>query len=75
MMNVKKERVIMVDMEQNLIDDKSGQYRRGLLDKLRGYEGDMSRLIGAGVSSDKFAVYEKVRKAIKQACYVIEKFR
>ncbi|MDR3274160.1 MAG: hypothetical protein LBS87_02390 [Puniceicoccales bacterium] len=74
-MDGKKERVIMVDMEQKLIDDKSGQYRRELLSKLHGYEGDVNRLIGAGVSSEKFEVYEKIKKAIKQACYVIEKFR
>ncbi|MDR2436118.1 MAG: hypothetical protein LBD33_02290 [Puniceicoccales bacterium] len=75
MMNSQVKRVIMVDMEQKLIDDKSGQYRRELLDKLRGYEGDMTRLIGAGVSSEKFEVYDKLKKALKGACYVIEKFR
>jgi hypothetical protein len=75
MMDVKKERVVMVDMEQKLIDDKSGQYRRELLDKLRGYEGDVNRLIGSGIQAEKFEVYEKIKKAIKQACYIVEKFK
>jgi hypothetical protein len=75
MMDGKKQRVVMVDMEQALIDDKSGQYRRELLDKLHGYEGDINRLIGSGIPTEKFEVYDKVKKAIKQACYVIEKFK
>ncbi|MDR0595725.1 MAG: hypothetical protein LBF94_03485 [Puniceicoccales bacterium] len=74
-MDRKKERVVMVEMEQKLLDDKSGQYRRELLDKLRGYEGEMKKLIGAGVSTEKFELYGKMQHAIKQACYVIEKFR
>jgi hypothetical protein len=75
MMNGKKERVVMVDMEQKLIDDKSGQYRRELLDKLHGYEGDINKLIGSGIQTEKFEVYEKIKKALKQACYVVEKFK
>lgn len=74
-MEGKKERVVMVDMEQNLIDDKSGMYKRELLNKLMGYEGEINRLIGTGVGADKFEVYDKVKKAIKQAIYTIENFR
>jgi hypothetical protein len=48
----------MVDMEQQWIDDKSGQYHRELLGKLRGYEGDVARLIGVGVSSEKCEMYD-----------------
>lgn len=71
----KKERPVMVDMEQSLIDDTSGAYRRELINKLNGYEGDINRLIGAGVDSEHFEVYDKMKKAIKQAITVIEKFR
>jgi hypothetical protein len=74
-MDSQVKRVIMVDMEQKLMNDKSGQYRRELLDKLHGYEGDMVRLIGAGVSAERFEVYDKLKKALRGACYVIEKFR
>lgn len=71
----KKERVTMVDMEQKLIDDTSGAYRKELINLLKGYEGDINRLIGAGVDSEKFEVYDKIKNAIKQATMVIEKFR
>ncbi|MDE6432117.1 MAG: hypothetical protein K2L13_01855 [Opitutales bacterium] len=70
-----KKRLIMVDMEQKLLDDKSGAYRRELLNKLRGYESDINSLIGDGIDPEKFAAYDKLKKAIKEAVQVIEKFR
>lgn len=75
MIGGKKERVTMVDMEQKLLYDQSGIYRRELINKLKEYEGTINRLIGAGVGPEKFETYDKMKKAIKQATYVIEKFR
>jgi hypothetical protein len=74
-MNSQTKRVVMVDREQKLLDDKSGQYRRELLKKLHGFEGDMVRLIGAGVSAEKFEVSDNLRQALKGACHAIDKFR
>ncbi len=74
-MNEKKERVVMVDMEQKLMDDKSGTYRREIINKLHEYEGEINRLIGAGVDTVRYEVYSKIKQAIKQAQHVIQNFR
>ena len=70
-----KKRLIMVEMEQKLVDDKSGEYRRELINKLNEYESEINYLIGDGVDAEKFAAYDKLKKAIKQAIRVIERFR
>ncbi|MDR2628944.1 MAG: hypothetical protein LBC30_03075 [Puniceicoccales bacterium] len=71
----KKERPILVDMEKNLLDDKSGFYRKELINKLLQYESEVNGMIhDANDDNDVFSRLNVVKTALQQAKYAIEKF-
>ncbi|MDR1890593.1 MAG: hypothetical protein LBQ23_00200 [Puniceicoccales bacterium] len=71
----KKERPIFVDMEKNLLEDKSGFYRKELINKLLQYESETNVMIhNANEDNDVFNRLNVVKTALQQAKYTIEKF-
>ncbi|MDR0693321.1 MAG: hypothetical protein LBF49_01985 [Puniceicoccales bacterium] len=71
----KKERPIFVDMEKNLLEDKSGFYRKELINKLLQYESEVNVMIhNANEDNDAFNRLNAVKTALQQAKYTIEKF-
>ncbi|MDR2778786.1 MAG: hypothetical protein LBB16_00660 [Puniceicoccales bacterium] len=71
----KKERPILVDMEKNLLEDKSGIYRKELINKLLQYESEVNGMIhDTNDDNDVFNRLNAVKTALQQAKYAIEKF-
>ncbi|MDR0742547.1 MAG: hypothetical protein LBE98_03730 [Puniceicoccales bacterium] len=71
----KKERPILVDMEKNLLEDKSGLYRKELINKLLQYGSEVNIMIhNANDDNDVFNRLNMVKRALQQAQYTIEKF-
>ncbi|MDR2779013.1 MAG: hypothetical protein LBB16_01860 [Puniceicoccales bacterium] len=71
----KKERPILVDMEKNLLEDKSGIYRREIINKILQYESEVNVMIhDANNDNDVFNRLNAVKTALQQAKYTIEKF-
>ncbi|MDR1528386.1 MAG: hypothetical protein LBS22_02255 [Puniceicoccales bacterium] len=71
----KKERPILVDMEKSLLEDKSGLYRKELINKLLQYESEVNVMIhNANDDNDVFNRLNMVKTALQQAKYTIEKF-
>ncbi|MDR1173454.1 MAG: hypothetical protein LBK24_01510 [Puniceicoccales bacterium] len=71
----KKERPILVDMEKSLLEDKSGLYRKELVNKLLQYESEVNVMIhDANDDNDVFTRLNMVKIALQQAKYVVEKF-
>ncbi|MDR2432250.1 MAG: hypothetical protein LBD34_00655 [Puniceicoccales bacterium] len=71
----KRERPIFVDMEKNLLEDKSGFYRKELINKLLQYESEVNVMIHD--ANDDNAVFNRlnmVKTALQQARCTIEKF-
>jgi hypothetical protein len=71
----KKERPVLVDMEKDLLNDKSGVYRKELINKLLRYDSEVSvELSSASDDSDLFNRIGKLKEAIRCAKYTVEKF-
>lgn len=71
----KRERPIMVDMEQQLLDDKIGMYRRSLIDKLAQYEAEVNAMMhNANADNELFMRYSALKTALQKAKFTIEKF-
>jgi hypothetical protein len=62
-------------MEKNLLEDKSGLYRKELINKLLQYGSEVNILIhNANDDNDVFNRLNMVKRALQQAQYTIEKF-
>jgi hypothetical protein len=71
----RRERPVLVDSEQKLLDDKSGLYRKELINKLLQYEGDVNVMIhDANSDTALFNRLNKLKTAIAMAKETVEKF-
>ncbi|MDR1413422.1 MAG: hypothetical protein LBI56_00580 [Puniceicoccales bacterium] len=71
----KKERTTLVEMEKKLLGDKSGTYRRELVNQLLQYESEINVLVhNANDNGELFELLNKVKTAIQSAKHTIEKF-
>ncbi|MDR1232870.1 MAG: hypothetical protein LBJ75_01220 [Puniceicoccales bacterium] len=62
-------------MEKSLLEDKSGLYRKELVNKLLQYESEVNVMIhDANDDNDVFTRLNMVKIALQQAKYVVEKF-
>jgi hypothetical protein len=66
-----KNNSLMLDMGQKLIEDKSGIYRKQLLDQLSSASLKVQQEIAAGPTSLQFEGLNKLKIAIEQAKLII----
>lgn len=62
----------MLDMENQLLKDTSGEYKKGLLDQLETYQFEIKQQIDKGLSPEEFAVMNALNNAVTSAMKVIE---
>ena len=74
MFNGLKEKVVLVNMERELLADKTGNYKRNILNKLSNLDGEILKKILQGLSRDEFAVFDKLKAAVKSAKHTITNF-
>ncbi|MDR1433389.1 MAG: hypothetical protein LBI61_03590 [Puniceicoccales bacterium] len=71
----KMERQVFVDMEKSLLDDKSGAYRKELVNKLLQYESEVNAMMHSANNDGKlFERFDTLKTAIRNAKETIEKF-
>ncbi|MDR1401660.1 MAG: hypothetical protein LBI81_01725 [Puniceicoccales bacterium] len=71
----KKERPIFVDMEKRLLDDKSGTYRKEIINKLLQWGADVNVMShDANGDGERFERLNALQTAVQKAKYTIEKF-
>jgi hypothetical protein len=68
-------RLTLVEMERQLLDDRDGSYRQGILQKIAHYQQWVKEQIAVGLSPEEFSVYEKLKDALDCAREVIINFR
>jgi hypothetical protein len=63
----------LVEMEEMLRNDKSGQYRRGLLDQLSAHGAKVSHLTRHGDwTPSEFRALELLQKALQKASFILK---
>jgi hypothetical protein len=66
------DRVQLVDLEEKLRNDKSGQHKRELLDSLAKYNGDVGHLAQHGDwTPEEFGALELLKTAIEKASFIL----
>ncbi|MDR1595986.1 MAG: hypothetical protein LBR91_03650 [Puniceicoccales bacterium] len=71
----KRQRQVFVDMEGNLLNDKTGTYRKELINKLLVYDGAMNAMLhDASDDSELFRRVNALKTAIQRAKETVEKF-
>jgi hypothetical protein len=71
----KKERIILIEMERKLLNDRDGSYRRELLKQLEAYEQFVKSRINGGLDPHGFDVFNKLKRALESAKDVIINFK
>ena len=74
-MEIKQDRLTLVDIERRLIDDTTGEYRRLMIDKLEQYLCDLKIKLSNGLSPEEFNVSEKMKAAIEAAKKILQNFK
>ena len=69
-----EETIVMLDLEQALINDTSGEHKASLVSQLEAESGTLKRGMDAGLAPDDFAVAEKFQEALKTASRVVRLF-
>jgi DNA-binding protein H-NS len=69
------ERLTLIEMERQLLQDKNGHYRKEVLQQLEQYQQWVKTKIATGLSPSEFAVYEKLKKALDSAQEIIINFK
>lgn len=70
-----QERIVLVDMERRLLDDKTGEYRSSILEKLEYYLSDIKNKLSCGLKPDEFAVFSKLKDSIEAAKKILRNFK
>jgi hypothetical protein len=63
----KRERLTLVEMERQLLDDSNGSYRRELLKKLEEYQQFVKSRLNSGLDPQGFDIFNKLRLALESA--------
>jgi sugar-specific transcriptional regulator TrmB len=74
-MEIIQNRLTLVDMERRLLDDKTGEYRRSLLNKLEQYLSEMNTKLTAGLPPEEFNIVAKLKDSIESAKKVLLTFK
>ena len=64
----------MIEMEQRLLEDKSGDYRRDVVNQLDSYKVWLQQKMESGLSSAEFEALKKLKHALLQAEECIKTF-
>ncbi|MDR1590921.1 MAG: hypothetical protein LBR92_02915 [Puniceicoccales bacterium] len=70
-----KERIILIEMERKLLDDKDGSYRQELLKKLAEYQQFIKSRIDNGLDPRGFDIFNKLKQALESAKDTIINFK
>ena len=72
---VAKERLVMLQMEQQLLNDTNGHYNKGLVNQAKGYLGEITQKLNKGdLTPEEFEAYEGLKQALESAETVIKTF-
>ena len=63
----------LLDIEEKLSNDSSGQFQKEILEELHGYISVIKKELDKGLAPGEFAVIDKLREALNQAVVVVEK--
>jgi len=69
-----KDNLLMLDLGQKLIEDKSGVFKKQLLDQLSDALSKVQQEIAKGLTSHRFSGFNKLKIAIEQSKYIINTF-
>ena len=69
------QRVPISDIESQLLEDKTGEYRRKLINDQRAFQQWVQQKLNVGANDDEFKLLSSVKEALTVADEIISKFK
>ncbi len=64
----------MLDIESNLKDDSTGEYKKELLGKFSSFEVDIRSELNKGLAPDEYENLNKLLQAVEASVSVVEQY-